>query len=212
MTNPHSLPATTLLLLICSVVAACGVHTGRLELAPTTTAVQTVHPWRVGVVFDKKFMPFKTKFRYWSSTPFTWSLDGVPDAFVRTLKPYFLSVEPIHGSPSPSKGGHDLIAKMSVDRIHFDGANTTVGHDTVDLTMTFTVEEPNGTEVFRTTISARASSPYKQPCAFCKPDPSEAFTEAFGAVFNDLSQRLNVSGLDSRMKGLSAPRLSTLIG
>jgi hypothetical protein len=84
---------------------------------------------------------------------------------------------------------------MSVDRLHFDGANTTVGSDTVDLTMTFTVEQPNGTEVFRTTLSASASSPYSQPCAFCKPDPPEAFTKAFSAVFAQLSETLTVSGM-----------------
>ena len=183
------------LLFLCTVVAACGIRPGRFALSPTTIANPSVYPLRVGVVVDKKFVPYKIKFRYWSSTPFTWSLGGLPDAFVETLSPYFLSVEPVHNSRGISTGPHDLIAKMSVDRLHFDGANTTVGNDTVDLTMTFTLEQPNGTEVFRTTVSARASSPYQQPCAFCKPDPREAFTQAFSAAFAQLSETLTVSGV-----------------
>ena len=85
--------------------------------------------------------------------------------------------------------------RRSVDRLHFDGANTTVSDDTVDLTMTFTVLQPNGTEVFRTTLSAKASSEYSQPCAFCKNDPPAAFTKAFTAVFAQLSETLRVSGI-----------------
>ena len=61
--------------------------------------------------------------------------------------------------------------------------------------MTFTVEQPNGTEVFRKTVSASASSPYTQPCEFCKPDPREAFTEAFSAAFVQLSEVLTVSDI-----------------
>jgi hypothetical protein len=191
----QSVLGTIVLVLLCSLVAACGIHTGTLELAPKTIANPSVCPLRVGVIVEKEFMPYKIKFRYWSSTPFTWSLEGLPDAFVTTLSPHFLSVEPMHGSRGHSTGRLDLIARMSVDRLHFDGANTTVGYDTVELMMTFTVEEPNGTEVFRTTVSANASSPYRQPCAFCKPDPYEAFTEAFGAVFEQLSERLTVSSI-----------------
>jgi len=187
--------ATTALLVLCSVVAACGIRTGRFEVSPTAIADRSVYPLRVGVVVDKKFVPYKIRFRYWSSTPFFWSLGGLPDAFVRTLSPHFLSVEPVDASRSISTGPHDLIAKMSVDRLHFDGANTTVGDDRVDLTMTFTLEQPNGTEVFRTTVSASGSSPYKQPCAFCKPDPREAFGEAFSGAFAQLSETLTASGI-----------------
>jgi uncharacterized protein (DUF342 family) len=69
-----------------------------------------------------------------------------PEAFVRTLRPFFLSVEPIQAGRSISEEHYDLIAKMSVDQLHFDGANTTVSDDRADLTMTFAVERPNGTE------------------------------------------------------------------
>jgi len=204
--NLQSVLATTGLLFLCSAVAACGIRTGTFELSPKTTANSSVYPLRVGVVVDKEFVPYKIKFRYWSTTPYTWSLEGLPNAFVKTLSPYFLSVEPVHGSRSMSTGPHDLIAKMSVDRLHFDGANTTVGNDTVDLTMTFTVEQPNGTEVFRTTVSARTSSPYTQPCAFCKPDPREAFTQAFSAAFAQLSETLTVSDLRPVQRNGSLPR------
>ena len=190
----QGLAGTTVLVLLCSVVAGCGIRTGTFALAPRTTANPSVYPLRVGVVVDKQFAPYKIKFN-WSSTPFTWSLEGLPDAFVKTLSPHFISVEPVHIGRSTSPGRHDLIAKMSIDRLHFDGANTTVGTDTVDLTMTFTVGQPNGTEVFRTTVSASGSSEYSQPCAFCKPNPSEAFTKAFRAVFAQLAEVLTVSGI-----------------
>ena len=191
--RPSALAGRSVLLVLCSFIAACGVRAGTFELAPRTVVSQQVHPLRVGVVVDKEFVPFKTKFRYWSSTPFTWSLEGLPDAFVTTLSPHFLSVEPLRDNRGTSTGAHDLIARMSVDRIHFDGANTTVGRDTVDLTMTFTLRQPSGGEVFRTIVSASASGEYRQPCAFCKPDPSEAFTRAFNAVFAQLSETLTVS-------------------
>ncbi|HEU4689965.1 MAG TPA: hypothetical protein VFS23_16445, partial [Vicinamibacterales bacterium] len=184
------LAGTSLLLLVCSVAAACGVRTGTFELAPTTPPDRAVQPLRVGVIIDKTFVPYKIKFRYWSTTPFSWSLEGLPDAFVQTLRPYFLSVDPVQESRSPSTGPHDLVARMVVDRLHFDGANTTIGSDTVDLTMTFTLGQPGGAEVFRTTVSASASSEYSQPCGFCKPDPPAAFQKAFNAVFAQLSERL----------------------
>jgi hypothetical protein len=186
---------TTVLLLLCCVGAACGIRTTTFELAPGTTTNPSVSPLRVGVVVDKAFVPYKITLRYWSSPPFTWSLDGLPDAFVKTLSPHFVSVEPVHVGRSASTGQHDLIARMSVDRLHFDGADTTVGTDTVNLTMTFTLGQPDGTEVFRTTVSASASSEYSQPCAFCTPDPSEAFRKAFRVVFEELSGRLAVSSI-----------------
>ena len=178
------------LLLLCSLAAACAIRPGRLDLAPTTIANPTIHPLRVGAVVDKRFLPYKIKYRYWSSTPLTWSLEGLPDAFVKTLSPHFVSVEPLRVGRSISPAEHDVVARMSVDRLHFDGANTTVGTDTVDLTMTFTVEQPDGTAVFRTTLSARGSSEYNQPCAFCKPDAHEAYMKAFRAVFAQLSEAL----------------------
>jgi len=118
----------------------------------------------VGVVVDKAFMPYKITFRYWSSTPFSWSLHGLPDALVKTLRPHFASVEPLEVDQRISPQRHDRIARMTVDQLHFDGANTTGRRDRVDLTMTFVVEQPNGREVFRTTVAANASSPYRQPC------------------------------------------------
>src|SRR5688572_524814 len=142
-------------------------------------------------------MPYRMRFRYWSSTPFTWALEGLPDALVETLSPYFLSVERVPASPSLSTGHHDLIAKMSVERLHFDGANTTGRRDRVDLALTFALEQPSGTEVFRTTLSASGSSPYTQPCryGFCQPDPRKAFTEAFSTVFARLPEALTVSDI-----------------
>jgi hypothetical protein len=187
------LAGTSVLLLLCAVVGACGIRTGTFVYAPKTPPNPTVHPLRVGVMVDKTFLPYKIKFRYWSSTPFLWSLEGLPDAFVKTLRPFFLAVDPVRDSRTLSTGQPDLIARMSVDTLHFDGANTTVGTDTVDLTMTFTLVQPGGTEVFRTTVSARASSEYSQPCAFCKPDPPAAFQKAFNAVFAQLSEALTVS-------------------
>ena len=160
---------------------------------PSTATTNRVHPWRVGVVVDKAFMPYKITFRYWSSTPFSWSLHGLPDALVKTLRPHFASVEPLEVDQRISPQRHDLIARMTVDQLHFDGANTTGRRDRVDLTMTFVVEQPNGREVFRTTVAANASSPYRQPCrtGFCQPNPREAFMDVFTAVFSQLSQTLN---------------------
>jgi hypothetical protein len=180
------------LLLLCSLVAACSLRGGRFELPPRQVANRTVHPWRVGVIVGREFMPYTMRFRWWSSTPFTWTLEGLPDAFVDTLDPYFLSVEPLRVDESVSAGRHDLIAKMSVDRLHFDGANTTTRSDRVDLVMTFRVEQLNGAEVFRKTFAAIGSSTYRQPCfhGFCKPDPREAFTTAFTSVFAQLSEAL----------------------
>lgn len=192
MPRLRPLSRATALLLLCPVLAACGIRTGTFELVPRRIENPTVLPLRVGVVGDKAFLPYKFNYRYWSSTPIRWSLRGLPDAFVDTLGPYFASVELLEGSRSRriSTGQHDLIARMRVDRLHFDGANTTIGRDTVDLTMTFTLGPPTGTEVFRTTLSARETSEYSQRCAFCMPDPPEAFRKAFSAVFAKLSDAL----------------------
>ena len=188
---------TTLLLLLGSLVGGCSLRAGTFELPPRQIASRNAYPWRVGVVVGKEFTPYRMTFRWWSSTPFTWSLEGLPDALVETLSPYFLSVESLPVGRSLSTEHHDLIARMSVERLHFDGANTTGRRDRVDLAMTFTVEQPNGAEVFRTTVSASGSSPYTQPCfhGFCKPDPRKAFTEAFSAVFARLTETLTVSDI-----------------
>lgn len=68
---------------------------------------------------------------------------------------------------------------MIVDSIHFDGANTTSSQDKVGLVMTFVV--------------ASATADYKQPRAFCKPQPPEVFHKAFTSVFLDLGSALNQS-------------------
>ena len=190
----QSVAATTVLLFL-SLVAGCSLRAGTFDLAPGAPTNGNVYPWRVGVIVDKEFMPYKIQFRYWSSTPITWSLEGLPDALVKTLSPYFRSVEPVRVNRGIATERHDLIAKMSVDQLDFDGANTTGRRDRVDLTMTFTVEQRNGTEAFRTTVSASASRPYIQRCMFCKPDPREAFTEAFSIVFAKLSETLGVSDI-----------------
>ena len=188
------------LLLLCPFVAACSLRAGTFELPQRHIANRSAYPWRVAVIVDKEFMPYKITFKYWSSTPFTWSLEGLPDALVKSLSPYFLSVEPLQVGRGTSTERHDLVARMSVDQLHFDGANTTEGRDRVDLTMTFTVEQPNGRAVFRTTVSASASRPYTQRI---KPDPREAFTEAFSAVFAQLSERLGVSDIQLVQDGIS---------
>jgi hypothetical protein len=84
---------------------------------------------------------------------------------------------------------------MSGDQLHFDGANTTVSDDKTDLTMTFTVENPSGMPVLGTTVSASASSPYLQRCAFCRPDPPEAFTKVFAAVLAKRSETLAMADI-----------------
>jgi len=191
----RSVAVATVLMCLCPLMAACGLRANTFKLPSTQVANQILHPWRVGVIVGEEFTPYRISFRYWSSPPFTWSLEGLPEAFAKTLSPYFLSVEPLQESRSLSTESHDLLAKMSVDEIHFDGANTTSRRDRVDLAMTFTVEQPNGIEVFRTSVSVSASSRYKQPCNFCKPDPRRAYTDAFGAAFAKLSEALSVSDI-----------------
>ena len=191
--NLQSVAATTVLLLLCSLFSACSLRASTFELPSRNIANRHVYPWRVGVVVDKEFMPYRMTFKYWSTTPYTWSLEGLPDALVETLSPYFLSVEPLQIGRRISTGRHDLIAKMAIDQLHFDGANTTGRLDRVDLTMTFTVAQPNGREAFRTTLSANVSRRYTQRCRFCKPDPRAAFTEAFSSVFTQLSEALGAS-------------------
>jgi hypothetical protein len=191
----ESVVAITVLLLQCSLVAGCTHRAVRFELPQVQTAQRNVYPWRVGVASGKEFLPYKITYRYWSTTPLTWSLEGLPDAFVTTLRPYFLSVDALQVTQDLSTTRRDLFAKMSVDQIHFNGANTTGLRDTVDLTMTFILEQPNGTEVFQTTLSVSASGRYIQRCALCKPDPPEAFTNAFSAMFVKLSEALTLADI-----------------
>src|SRR5258707_11780532 len=86
---------TTVLLFLCSLFTGCGLRAFTFELRPREVGYRDVSPLHVGVVVDKKFMPYKVKFRYWSSTNFTLPIEGLPEAFVRTLRPFFLSVEPM---------------------------------------------------------------------------------------------------------------------
>src|SRR5215212_12216404 len=83
------------LCLMCSLVAGCGVRSQRFELPPRPSTSVRVHASRVAAVLDKQFTPYKIKFRYWSTGNFTFPLDGLPDAFVKTLRPHFASVESV---------------------------------------------------------------------------------------------------------------------
>jgi hypothetical protein len=181
------------LCLMCSLVAGCGVRSQRLELRPRASTSVQIHPLRVAAVVDKQFTPYKIKFRYWSTGNFTFPLEGLPDAFVNSLRPHFTSVEAVPAGRLGVDGRHDLIARMLIDRLHFDGANTTIGDDTVELTVTFTLTQPNGEAVFRRSLSARTTSAYEQRCAFCKPEPPDAFIAAFRTVFDQLTAELQAS-------------------
>ena len=196
------------LFLLCSVAAACSIRTGRFEL-PSAPAERSprVYPWRICVVTGREFTPYKMTFRYWSSPNISWSLAGLPDAFVETLKPHFVAVEPAEIGRNACTAPHELIARMSVDNLHFNGADTTVGRDTVDLTMRFSLQQPNGTEVFRAIISTTARNWYSQPCAFCLPDPPAAFNEVFKAAFAQLSKLLAESDIGFEGGSLAMVRM-----
>ena len=199
------------LLFLCSVGTACSLRTGTFELSPAPYVKNPrVYPWHICVVTGKEFTPYKITFRYWSSTNLTWSLDGLPDAFVKTLNPHFVAVESVENGRSACAAPYELIARMSIDNLHFDGANTTVSRDAVDLTMRFSLQQPNGTEVFRAIISTRASSQYRQRCQFCKPDPPAAFTAVFKAVFAQLSKLLAESDIGFESASASTPLFSKL--
>ena len=191
----RSAEVTAVGVLLCVSLSACGFKSSTFELYPLQGVKPRGYPWRIAVVTTEEFTPYKMKFRYWSSTNFTWSLDGLPTAFAQALTPHFASVERLERDVSPSEARHDLIARMSVDNLHFDGANTTRSNDRVNLTMRFTIEQPNGANVFQAIVSASGSSRYRQPCEVCKPDPRTAFTRAFMAVFEQLSNRLNESDI-----------------
>lgn len=196
----QKMPAAAVLLVLGCLVTACGVRAHRFQFPQRAINSPNVYPWRVAVVAGPEFTPYRIKFKYWSSTSFTWPFEGLPDAFVNTLRPHFLSVESRPPGRRASDAPFDLIARMSVDRLHFDGANTTIGNDNVDLAMTFTFERPDGTKVYETTVAARASSEYRQRCAFCKPDPPEAFPQAFAAAFTKLTETLSLSEIPSFRK------------
>jgi len=195
----QNLRAAAVLLSLSCLTTACGLRAYRLEVPQRTGDTRNVYPRRVAVIVDKQFTPYKIRFKYWSSGNFTWPLEGLPDAFVNTLRPYFLSVETRQAGRSTGDD-YDLVARMSVDQLRFDGANTTVGDNKVDLAMTFTFEQPDGTKVFERTVTASASSPYRQRCAFCKPEPPEAFTQVFREAFVKLSTSLNESDIRSLQK------------
>jgi hypothetical protein len=163
--------------ILCVLVAGCGIKAGRFEMPPGNYIDRDEFPWRVGVITEKTFTPYKIKFRYWSTTPFSWSLDGLQ----------------VGRGISPER--HDLVAKMSVDRLDFDGGNTQFSSDKAALTMTFSVAQPDGSEVFRTTISATSSGhSLVNPCrVYCKPNPRAVFPQAFRDVFEELSKQLRVA-------------------
>ena len=179
----------------CALGASCTLRTARFDIPQFINQHQKVYPWRVGVVTDKEFTPYKFTYRYWSSTNFTWSLDGLPEAFAKTLGVVFVDVETLETGRDTSSAPHDLIARMSVDKLHFDGSNTNYWYDKVDVTMRFSLERPDGTAVFQTTITARGVGKYQQKCklGFCRPAPSAAFTNGFENVFRQLSKLLNQS-------------------
>lgn len=185
----------------CALGASCTLRTARLDIPQFFNQHQKVYPWRVGVVTDKEFTPYKFTYRYWGSTNFTGSLDGLPEAFAKTLGVAFVDVETLETGRNTSNAPHDLIARMSVDELRFDGSNTNYWYDQVDLTMRFTLERPDGTEVFQTTIAARGFGKYHQECklGFCRPAPVAAFSEGFENVFRQLSKLLNQS--DIRFEG-----------
>jgi hypothetical protein len=189
----RKVPVAAVLLSLSCLTTACGVRAYTLEIPQRTIAPRNLDPRRVAVIIDKQFMPYKIKYKYWSSPNFTWPFEGLPDSFVKTLRLYFVSVKPHAGRSIPDE--YDLVARMSVDQLHFDGANTTIGDDRVDLAMTFTIERPDGTKVFERTVSASASSPYGQRCALCKPDPPEAFPQVFRQAFAELAETLNESDI-----------------
>ena len=195
----QNLRAAAVLLAMSCLTTACGVRAYRLELPQREADARNVYPRRVAVIVDKEFAPYKIKFKYWSSPNYTWPFEGLPDAFIKTLRPYFLSVEPRQAGRTVGDGV-DLVARMSVDQLRFDGANTTVGDDKVDLAMTFTFEQPDGTKVFERTVAASASSPYRQRCALCNPDPPEAFIRVFREAFVKLATSLNESDIRSLQK------------
>src|SRR5262245_13942338 len=95
--------AGTLLFLCTLLGCAYRAHKFELQLPKTDLGSPEVYPWRVGVVVDKQFTPYKVMYRYWSSTPFWWSLQGLPDAFAETLRRYFRLVETVGVGPSPSE-------------------------------------------------------------------------------------------------------------
>ena len=183
--------AAVVLICLSWLTTSCGARTYRFEHLQRQVDRPNVYPWRVAAVIDKQFTPYKIKFKYWSTPlPSTLPFEGLPDAFVNTLRPHFPSVEQRQPGQSIRQDQYDLVARMSVDQLHFDGANTTVGDDKADLAMTFTFEQLNGTKIFERTVTASASSPYRQDCAFCRVAPSEVFAKVFREAFGKLAETL----------------------
>jgi hypothetical protein len=188
---PLSVRTASVLLSVSCLMAACGARAYKFDLPQRQVNGPTVYPWRVAAIADKQFTPYKIRVKYWSAPiPSTLPFEGLPDAFVNTLRPHFPLVEQRQPGQSIRNEQFDLVARMSVDQLHFDGANTTVGDDKVDLAMTFTLEQLNGTKVFERTVTASASSPYRQDCAFCRVNPSEVFAKVFREAFVKLAETL----------------------
>jgi len=176
------------LLFLSSLAAACSIRESTLEIPLFLTAKPRVYPWRVGVVADSEFTPYRITFRFRNTTNFTWSLRGLPDAFAKTLSAHFIAVETFETDRNPSTAPYDLIARMSVDKLQFDGLMTPGEWNTVDLSMRFRLERPDGAEVFGATISQTYDARYRQ--GFGAPRPPPAFDVAFEAVFRQLAKRL----------------------
>lgn len=192
--------AAAVLLALSFLTTACGARAYKFDLPQRQVNGPTVYPWRVAVVADKQFTPYKIKYKYWSLPPLMFPFEGLPDAFVQTLRPHFPAVAPLPPGRTIRDDQYDLVARMSVDQLHFDGANTTVGDDKADLAMTFTFEQPNGTKIFQRTVTASASSPYRQACAFCRVDPSDVFAKVFREAFVKLAQTLEGPDIQSLQK------------
>jgi hypothetical protein len=119
-------------LLLCVLAAGCGIKTWRFEPSPGNFIDREL-PWRVGVITDKAFNPYQIRFGYWSAPTFTWSMEGLPDAFTYTLKQQFRSAETLPAGRGITPERHDLAGKMSVDHLHFEGAKTSTGRDRVEM-------------------------------------------------------------------------------
>ena len=179
------------LLFLTVLATACATHTFTLNVPSTGSQQRNPYPHHVAVLPEKTFTPhYEIKYRWWSTGNFTLKMQGLQLSLVDVLRPHFVAVQLIHGDQTEGRRRYDLIAKMSVDRIDFNGARLAeFDDDDVDVTMTFMIERPDGTEVFRTTVSASASSPRSRgPNGI----PPAAFSEAFNKVFKQLSETLKV--------------------
>jgi len=185
-----------LLLFLTVLVTACATHSYKLNIPSIGGQERNPYPQRVAVVAGEMFPEYEIKYRWWSTGLFTLKMKGLPDSLVDTLRQHFVAVEFILSDQTNfPKERYDLIAKMSVDRVDFHGARLAeFDDDNVNLDMTFMIERPDGTEVFRTTVSASASSRRERgPNGI----PPAAFPEAFSKAFRQLSETLTATEIPS---------------